>query len=87
MRIGDFFDAVEGFFELETDRYRREAELIRTSTTYIVNTQPIEGGARTQKQLWPFAWDKEEEGVVEIISEEEARRRQNAQDDYLMKNF
>ena len=87
MRVGDFFDAIEGFFEMEADRFRRKAELIRTATTYIVNTQPIEGGARTAQQLWPFPWDKEEEGKVEVLTEEEAKRRQEAQDAFLLKNF
>jgi len=87
MLVGDFLEAMQGYYEGEFDRLKSTAELIRRATTYFVNTQPIEGGARTPQQLWPFPWDKEIEAHVEIISDEELQRRQNAQDEYLMKNF
>lgn len=77
-----------GYYEGEAERLKGITEVIRIATTYFVNTQPIEGGARTPHQLWPLPWDKAEEGrVIETISEEEQERRQKLQDDFLIKNF
>lgn len=83
MLVGDFLDAMAGYNEGESERIKGIAELIRTSTYLLWNTQV--DNKITPDELWPFSWDKNEEKKIEAISEEEAARRQKAQDDYLMK--
>ena len=83
MIVGDFLDAMAGYTEGENDRVKSIAELIRQSTTFIVNSHPLENGPVTAHDLWPFPWDPEVTTNKEVISEEEAQRRQEAQNAFL----
>jgi hypothetical protein len=85
MLVGDFLDAMTGYNEGENERVKSLAELIRISTTLLVNTQPIEGGSRTPHELWPLPWDKVSEKIFEIISEEEVKRREGEMEKILNK--
>ena len=77
MLVGDFLDALAGYNEGENERLRNTAELVRTATTILRNTQPMEGGALTAQQLWKFPWDKEtEEPVEKPMSQEERQKRE-----------
>jgi hypothetical protein len=87
MIVGDFLDAMGGYNEGENERVKSIAELIRRSTTFLVNTQPIKGGPLMPQELWPFPWDKEISGKIEVVSDEELKRRQDAQDEYLLTHF
>jgi hypothetical protein len=87
MIVGDFLDAMGGYNEGESERVKSIAELIRRSTTFLVNTQPIKGGPLMPQELWPFPWDKEISGKIEVVSDEELKRRQDAQDEYLLTHF
>lgn len=78
MLVGDFLDAMAGYNEGENERIKSTAELIRTATTILRNTQPMEGGPVTAQQLWCFPWDKEqEEPVVKPMSEQERQERED----------
>jgi hypothetical protein len=83
MRVADFLDAMAGYNEGENDRVKNIAELIRQSTTLIVNVHPLENGPVSAPDLWPFPWDPEVTTGKEVITVEEAQRRQEAQDAFL----
>jgi hypothetical protein len=74
--VNDFLDAMTGYREQENERFKDTAELIRTSTTILRNTQPIEGGPLKPEELWHFSWDKKEEIVIEIVNQEEMEKHE-----------
>jgi hypothetical protein len=87
MLVGDFLDAMAGFNEGENDRIKSTAELIRTATTILRNTQPMEGGALSAHQLWPFSWDKEAEEPVELAMSEEERLKRESEANNIFNNI
>jgi hypothetical protein len=75
VRVGDFLDAMTGFGEVENERIKRIAEIIRTSTALLWNVQQTnEKDLKKPEELWRFSWDKEEEEQEDAISEEEKSR-------------
>jgi hypothetical protein len=87
MRIGHVLDAMAGYYDDRTERYRMHAELIRQSTTLLWNVQVTEEDRRKARDLWRFAWDEDYEGNAVIMEEEEVDRVINAQADFLNKHF
>jgi hypothetical protein len=84
MLVGDFLDAVGGYNEGESERIKSIAEIVRMSTTILMNIQLRKEDRVTPHELWPFSWDKlsvEETG--EVLSEEEVIRRENAMENIL----
>jgi hypothetical protein len=82
MRVGDFFDALAGYNEAEDEKIKSIAEIIRTSTTLLWNTQQTEESAiKKPEQLWHFPWDKEEEEEEDDQGSAEVRKR--TEDDLL----
>jgi hypothetical protein len=76
MMVGDFLDAMAGYNEGEGERIKSIVEIVRTATTILRNTQPMEGGPLKPSDLWPLSWDKEVNdgaGVI-VISDEEKER-------------
>jgi hypothetical protein len=69
--VGDFLDAMAGYNEAENERLKGTAELIRTSTTILVNIQLDKKDRIKPQELWPFTWDKTDRDEIEIISDEE----------------
>lgn len=59
MIVGDFFDAMAGYNEAETERFKRDAGLIRRATTLLWNIQVSRNERREEKELWPFGWEVE----------------------------
>jgi hypothetical protein len=87
MLVGDFMDAFAGYNETENERLKAIAELIRNATVLIWNTQVIEESRKMPEELWPFSWDKSTGREREIISTEEKKRRQDAQEEFLLSHF
>jgi hypothetical protein len=83
--VNDFLDAMAGYTEGENERIKDIAELIRTSTTILRNTQPMEGGPLKAEELWPFPWDKKENIEVQVISPEEKVKAESAMEKILDK--
>jgi hypothetical protein len=78
MMVGDFLDAMIGYNEGESERIKALAELIRMSTAIQVNIQLERRDKVTAHDLWPFPWDKEPSHKIEIITEEEKKKREDA---------
>lgn len=77
MLVGDFLDAMAGYKEGENERVKSIAELIRISTTFLLNIQLEKNNRLTPNELWPFPWDKPVKGgKVEELTEEEVKRRE-----------
>lgn len=76
MLVVDFLDAMVGYNECEGERTKSIAELIRISTTILINIQLEKGSGLSPHELWPFPWDKPEKGKVEELTGEEVRRRE-----------
>lgn len=74
--VGDFLDAMAGYREGENDRSKDISELIRASTTILLNIHLAKEDKVTAHELWPFSWDKEENITVEIVSQEEKERQE-----------
>jgi hypothetical protein len=80
-RIGVFLDVLSGINEMENERFKATAELIRTSTTILRNIQVInESDLKKPEELWHFPWDKQEEEEQDPVSEQD---RQRAETDLL----
>jgi len=58
MLVGDFLDAVGGYNEGESERIKSIAEIVRMSTTILMNIQLSKEDRITPHELWPFTWDK-----------------------------
>jgi hypothetical protein len=86
MLVGDFLEAMAGYNEAESERVKSIAELVRTSTTLLLNIQLAKEDRLTPRELWPFSWDKQippnEETAVDI---EEKKRMQQRMNDILNK--
>ena len=79
MLVGDFLDAVGGYNEGESERIKSIAEIVRMSTTILMNIQLSKEDRITPHELWPFSWDKiSVDEKTEILSEEEVGRREKA---------
>jgi hypothetical protein len=76
MLVGDFLDAMTGYREGENERLKDTMELVRSSTTILLNIHLAKEDKITAHELWPFSWDKEENTPVEIISQQEKERRE-----------
>lgn len=69
MILGDFLDAVGGYNEAETERMKSTAEIVRTATWFLWNTQVLENDRKmTPEAFWKFPWDKGQE-PIEISDE------------------
>ena len=82
--IVDFLDCYLGYHEYRLEGYKREANLIRTATTILVNIQLSQNKKITPRQLWPFDWEKEEieeENRIESIKAIEEIKRIKRQKD------
>jgi len=79
-------DAMGGYTEGENDRIKVIAQIIRTATTKLWNTQIIEEDRLTEEELWPFPWEKNNIQVEET-DEEEKKRISDEQEKYLIKHF
>lgn len=78
MLLGDFLDAMAGYNEGEHERFKGVAELIRASTTLLINIQLEQGSKLTPHELWSFPWDVPEQGgKTEELTEEEVKRRES----------
>jgi uncharacterized protein (UPF0276 family) len=76
MLVGDFLDAVTGYREGENEKLKDTAELIRSSTTILLNIHLAKEDKVTAHELWPFPWDKEADIKIEVISQQEKERRE-----------
>lgn len=85
MIVGDFMDAMAGYKEGESERIKSIAELIRTSTTLIWNTQVTEESRMKPGELWKFGWDVAAEASSEEVPDEIIKNGQAAQDEILKK--
>lgn len=86
MRVGDLIDAMAGYNEGESERTKAVAELIRTSTWFLWNTQVVaEDKAHAPEDLWKFAWDKR--AVPLKIPEEEKKRVSDEQQRFIIKKY
>ena len=83
MIVADFFDAMAGYNEGENDRFKSMAELVRMSTAILVNIQLSQGDKLTPHEIWGLPWDKNEGGSVEVLAEEEVKRREVEMDKML----
>jgi hypothetical protein len=84
MLVGDFLDAIGGYNEGESERVKNIAEIVRMSTTILMNIQLSKEDRITPHELWPFSWDQViVEEKEEVLSEEEVSRRENAMDSIL----
>jgi hypothetical protein len=84
MLVGDFLEAIGGYNEGESERIKNIAEIVRMSTTILMNIQLNKEDRITPHELWPFSWDKiSVEGKEEVLSEEEISRRENAMEGIL----
>lgn len=72
--VGDFLDAMTGYNEAESERVKRIAEIIRSSTTILWNIQVDKTERLTPAQLWPFIWDKTNNTYEVELTEEEVRK-------------
>lgn len=82
MRVGDLLDAIIGYNEGESERVKAVAELVRTSTWLLWNTQvKTEDKAMAPENLWRFGWDKKEASLK--IPEEEKKRVNDEQEKFL----
>lgn len=80
MMMGDFLDAMAGYNEGESERVKSIAELLRVSTSILINIQLAKEDKIKPEELWPFTWDKEkeeDEGAFETITDEERLRRED----------
>lgn len=74
MMTGDFLDAMAGHSEGESERMKSLAELVRTSTMILWNTQIVEEKRITDpSELWKFSWEKEDEKTAEAPENSEER--------------
>jgi hypothetical protein len=69
MLVGDFLDAMGGYYEQKYEDYKLEANLVRTATAYLFNVHVKEEDWKTPKELWKMPWDEEVKQVV--MSKEE----------------
>jgi hypothetical protein len=60
MIVGDFFDAMAGYNEAETERFKRDAGLIRRATALLWNIQVSKEYRKEENELWPFRWEVED---------------------------
>lgn len=84
-RVGDLIDAMNGYNEAESERIRAMTELLRTSTSILVNIQLAKEDRIRAQELWPLPWDKKEEILLEEITEEERQERLDKMRDFLNK--
>jgi hypothetical protein len=87
MMVCDFIDAMVGYSEGEFEKIKNQAELIRTSTAILRNTQFEQKDRLLPNELWPFTWDKNGSVKVERISEEERKIREDKQVKFLIENY
>lgn len=58
-----FSNKVKGFTERENEKTREQWEVMRFSTTALINVQLAKKDKITPRQLVTFPWDKEEKKV------------------------
>lgn len=75
MKLRDIFDAVNGYNEEDDAKFRRLANLVRTATSVLWNTQVKEEARVDADELWRFAWEVEKctEEEKDEYAEEKAR--------------
>ena len=75
MIVGDFFDAMQGHNERELERLKTLAEIVRTSTTIMVNIQLKKEDKVSPQELWPLPWDEKKD---ERLSPQDYKRMKDA---------
>lgn len=75
MIVGDFFDAMTGYNEAETERFKRDAGLIRRATSILWNIQVSKEYRKEENELWPFKWEVEDMRKENSEAYEEALKR------------
>jgi hypothetical protein len=73
-RLGDIFDAINGYNEEDAGRLKQYAEVVRIATCILWNTQVTEEGRLNPEDLWPFSWENREETEGPQASAEEEER-------------
>ena len=88
-RIGDIFDAMIGHNEEVDNRFRSNANLVRTATALLWNIQVKEECQRTEEELWRFLWETEGDNEMKLTGEEmeQVRKNEEAQKEYLINHF
>jgi len=76
-RLADIYDAITGYNEADSAKFRRTAELIRTSTALLWNVQVSEESRLAPEDLWRFGWEGTELSAQgsEPNEEEELQRQ------------
>jgi hypothetical protein len=73
-RLRDIYDTINGYNDEEVEGFKRIAELVRTATCILWNTQVVEEGRLDPDELWRFKWETEEAVAGPQMSAEEAKR-------------
>ena len=73
-----------GYNEGQYERVKEVAELVRRSTWYLWNIQvAAEDKAQTPADLWPMPWDKKESYEQGEMSEEDRKKLEEGQAEFL----
>jgi len=86
-RLGDIYDALIGYYEEETAKFRRIADVIRQQTLILWNTQVTEESRKTDPaELWRFSWEYEQEirGPQDSVNEDKLKELEDRQKNFLM---
>jgi hypothetical protein len=75
MLVCDLLDAMTGYNRSENLKFKRNAEVIRLSTTILWNIQVDKDSKLKPEELMPFSWDKAEETISEEVEYRKERDR------------
>jgi hypothetical protein len=83
MLVGDFLDAMGGYYEQKYEDHKLQANLTRTATAFLINIHLKEIDRMTPKELWKMPWDEEVETVV--VSKEEYEEQIKKSEEFFKK--
>jgi hypothetical protein len=75
MLVCDLLDAMTGYNRSENIKFKRNAEVIRLSTSLLWNIQVDKDSKLKPEELMPFSWDKAEEVASEELEYSKERDR------------
>lgn len=78
-------DALGGWNEAEAERVKILANLIRLSTTHLVNIQLSKEDKISARDLWPLPWDESDDLSGKEVTEEHRKQLEERQKAILSK--